>query len=131
MTRFTLYDYVAHHNPEEANQLLKKYGYAPERKIKNIAENLMQIASKFKEKALDEIAEIHPDKMLLNKSVVAQNEMAYQNACGCESCKEKNKLNADAATSTITNNPIAQTQNTKDIVLILIGAALIIYAIKA
>lgn len=128
--RFTLYDYTAYHNPEQANELLKKYGYAPERKIQAIANKLMEITSRFKEKALDDIKKIHPDKMLLAPTEQTKNTVQYANACGCASCQSNAKLNADAATAGVTQ-AAPKNDNTKDIILILIATSLIIYAIKA
>jgi uncharacterized UBP type Zn finger protein len=66
--QITLYDYVAHQNPKGANELLEQYGYAPINSIQLISQRLKEIVKIGKEKALAQIALIHPDNALIQSS---------------------------------------------------------------
>lgn len=131
--RFTLYDYVAYHNPDGSNMLIRKYGFEPQRKIKNIAETLMTIVSKHGQSALDDVCKIHPDKELLRLNKNTNGDNYNMTGCNvCESLKQNSEKynSADASTNQNTSLPVKM-DNTKDVLMILVASALIIYALKA
>lgn len=63
----SVYEYIASH-PEskgQANQLVQKYGLERARDNQDLTRKLAYVCMAHRERALKELAEIHPDKMLV------------------------------------------------------------------
>jgi len=113
--KISLYRYIAGQNPKAAHELLIKEGYKNMPKDKNtISIGLADLVNKGGEKALQKLAEIHPDKMLFDEKSPAFTK--EKNCCGADSHWE----NATGSTPT---GKFKLTPNTIN-VMIISGVAL-------
>lgn len=64
-----------------AQQLVVKYGYQRAQNNKELADKLNAMLIEHREKALAEMATIHPDREL----ILTHGNHEYKNACGCGS----------------------------------------------
>lgn len=90
--KVNVYTYTAHKNPKEAYALVKKEGY--DCKIgdyNQLAQCLASMVDKQREKGLEKLATVHPDKELFMPAAPA----TQKNCIGCEGYKS-----ADATTTT-------------------------------
>ena len=80
----SFYDYIASNNPQGVEKVVSKFGEYPQTRSKyELSLFLKDIVRKNGETALKSIAEIHPDKELI-ESVSIKTE-SFANACGCQS----------------------------------------------
>lgn len=61
----TLYDYLAYNVPNECQDLLMRYDIPTAKNEDELTENLKQFVRVYKEDALEQLSEIHPDKDLI------------------------------------------------------------------
>jgi hypothetical protein len=61
----TLYDYLAYNVPNECQDLLMRYDIPTAQNEDELTENLKQFVRVYKEDALEQLSEIHPDKDLI------------------------------------------------------------------
>ena len=79
--KITIYDYLASRVPADASFTINKYArYRRARNEKELAYQLKDFVRTFGEKALMELAQIHPDKKLLD---------IHLDNCNCQKCFEK------------------------------------------
>lgn len=78
--KMTIFDYVALSQPEKGNALLRKYRHGKVRNQKELAVALRNIAAKVGDKAMFDLAQIHPDRELL---IASRSPQEFSNACGC------------------------------------------------
>tara|TARA_R100000697_G_scaffold65782_1_gene78496 strand:+ start:4189 stop:4698 length:510 start_codon:yes stop_codon:yes gene_type:complete len=89
--KITLYDYLASRVPADAHFTINKYGrYRRARNEQELAYQLRDFVRTFGEKGLIELAQIHPDRKLLD---------IHLENCNCEKCfeKRKNKMMSEFA----------------------------------
>jgi hypothetical protein len=80
-SKITLYDYLASRVPADAHFTINKYGkYRRARNERELSYQLRDFVRTFGEKGLIELAQIHPDKKLLD---------IHLDNCNCEKCFEK------------------------------------------
>jgi hypothetical protein len=88
--KITIYDYIAERVPSDAHFLINKYGkYRKARDSRELSYQLKDFIRTFGEKGLNELAQIHPDKHLLqvncdscekNKRLLEEEKKSYFNA---------------------------------------------------
>ena len=61
----TLYDYLAYNVPNECQDLLSRYDIPNAQNEDELTENLKQFVRVYREDALEQLSEIHPDKDLI------------------------------------------------------------------
>jgi hypothetical protein len=125
--KITLFDYLASSVPSDAHFVINKFGnYRRARDKKELSQQLRNFVKEFGENGLNALAEIHPDKNLLQLN--------------CSSCKEtqNNKqtknierkyYNADASNIDIKTNELRQDQIRNANFLIFGGMTLIALAL--
>jgi len=65
MHNMTIYDNVALHSPRNAQRLLRSYRIRPAQSTSELSNKLKKLTSRHGEKALNELAKIHPDRELI------------------------------------------------------------------
>ena len=85
--KITIYEYLANNVPSDCHFLINKYdNYRKARDSKELEYQLKNFVNKFGENGLNELANIHPDKYLLNVS----NPSNFSNVDGETEVKDKN-----------------------------------------
>lgn len=79
-TKTSLYEYVAQHNMEGVNAVLNKYGVPSQTSIPNATYCLKTICANKGDVALKDVADIHPDKYLIQETI---GGTLYSNCGGC------------------------------------------------
>ena len=64
MRKISLPKYVAYNTPHKAQLLLRKYRVPRAKNYRDLKKKLRYVIVRFKENALHDIAQIHPDKEL-------------------------------------------------------------------
>lgn len=78
----TLAETIAHRNPEIANEMLVKNGFPPSRDRDELASRINTFLLQYRDKALKELASIHPDKALLFSNFSEDLQQAQDNVDG-------------------------------------------------
>lgn len=91
----TLYEYLAYNVPNECENLLQRYDVVPAQNEQELVNNLKQYVNVYGYEALENLAEIHPDKDLIAE--LANIATPYKGQ------KESEYLNATGAIDRITN----------------------------
>ncbi|MCF7866918.1 hypothetical protein K9M18_05805 [Candidatus Woesearchaeota archaeon] len=81
MDKISIQEYIAYNNRPMAQKMLVKYGLKPAKSPVEMERKLIALTRDYKEDALREFANIHPDKELILK--YANREEKKSNACGC------------------------------------------------
>lgn len=81
MEKISIQEYIAYNNRPMAQKMLLKYGLKPAKSPVEMERKLIALTRDYKEDALREFANIHPDKELILK--YADREEKKSNACGC------------------------------------------------
>ena len=81
MEKISIQEYIAYNNRPMAQKMLVKYGIKPAKSPLEMERKLIALTRDYKEDALREFANIHPDKELILK--YANREEKKSNACGC------------------------------------------------
>ena len=95
MSEVTLYEYLAFNVPEDCQDVLSRYDVPLAQSVEELTVNLKQYVRVYGQDALEELADIHPDKDLIM-------EMA-QMATPFEGKKETDYLNASGANDRLNN----------------------------
>jgi hypothetical protein len=103
--KISLQEIVALDSTREARNLVVKYGLPKARNTDDLIEKLDYITAKHREKALKDLALIHPDKDLI-LSQLSSNEVEEKQsaACGCKSGFEGDYSNCGGCTSCVSCN---------------------------
>ena len=81
--KITLYEYLASSVPSDAHFVINKYGnYRRARDKRELEYQLKNFVKQFGENGLNALAEIHPDKQLIQMN--------------CENCKTKKEIKVDS-----------------------------------
>jgi hypothetical protein len=84
----TLYEYLAYNVPSECQDILDRYDIPTAQNEDELTENLKAYVRVYRDEALEELAQIHPDKDLIDKMAMAstpyngKSESEYLNASG-------------------------------------------------
>lgn len=84
----TLYEYLAYNVPNECQNLLQRYDVVPAQNEQELVNSLKQYVNVYGYEALENLAEIHPDKDLITELAniatpyKGQKESEYLNATG-------------------------------------------------
>tara|TARA_R110000751_G_scaffold94864_1_gene185239 strand:- start:30186 stop:30689 length:504 start_codon:yes stop_codon:yes gene_type:complete len=102
--KITMYEYLANSVPADASFVINKYGrFEKPRNEKDLAKQLKSFVKMFGEKAINELASIHPDRKLLESNcgkckvskeiipIPKPNYQEFSNAEGNAELKEANK----------------------------------------
>jgi len=87
----TLYEYLAYNVPSECQDILNRYDIPSAQNEQELTENLKAYVRVYRDEALEELAEIHPDKDLISQLAKAsmpykgKSESEYLNASGAMS----------------------------------------------
>jgi hypothetical protein len=81
MEKISIQEYIAYNNRPMAQKMLVKYGLKPAKSPVEMERKLIALTRDYKEDALREFANMHPDKELILK--YANREEKKSNACGC------------------------------------------------
>ncbi len=122
--------YIADSDPAAAAAVLAKWGYATPPEVEytdQLGDCLRQLVANEGEKAVRDLANIHPDKDLILESFPTNNGIASTEG-GCKDCKEKKATTAliEQAGGGSTANWLAQNQGT---LVVVAALALITLAI--
>jgi hypothetical protein len=108
MEKISIQEYIAYNNRPMAQKMLVKYGLKPAKSPIEMERKLIALTRDYKEEALREFANMHPDKELILK--YANREEKKSKFCGCsgfdgESCSFCGCSGFDGNTSTPANTP--------------------------
>ena len=81
MEKISIQEYIAYNNRPMAQKMLVKYGLKPAKSPIEMERKLIALTRDYKEDALREFANIHPDKELILK--YADREEKKSKFCGC------------------------------------------------
>ena len=81
MEKISIQEYIAYNNRPMAQKMLVKYGLKPAKSPIEMERKLIALTRDYKEEALREFANIHPDKELILK--YADKEEKKSKFCGC------------------------------------------------
>jgi len=81
MEKISIQEYIAYNNRPMAQKMLVKYGLKPAKSPLVMERKLIALTRDYKEDALREFANIHPDKELILK--YADREEKKSKFCGC------------------------------------------------
>lgn len=81
MEKISIQEYIAYNNRPMAQKMLVKYGLKPAKSPVEMERKLIALTRDYKEEALREFANIHPDKELILK--YADREEKKSKFCGC------------------------------------------------
>ena len=87
----TLYEYLAYNVPNKCQDILDRYGVPTAQNEEELTENLKAYVRVYRDEALEELADIHPDKDLISQLAKAsmpyngKSESEYLNASGAMS----------------------------------------------
>lgn len=81
MEKISIQEYIAYNNRPMAQKMLVKYGLKPAKSPIEMERKLISLTRDYKEEALREFANIHPDKELILK--YADKEEKKSKFCGC------------------------------------------------
>ena len=81
MEKISIQEYIAYNNRPMAQKMLVKYGLKPAKSPLEMEKKLIALTRDYKEDALREFANIHPDKELILK--YADREEKKSKFCGC------------------------------------------------
>jgi hypothetical protein len=81
MEKISIQEYIAYNNRPMAQKMLVKYGLKPAKSPVEMERKLIALTRDYKEEALREFANIHPDKELILK--YADKEEKKSKFCGC------------------------------------------------
>ena len=81
MEKISIQEYIAYNNRPMAQKMLVKYGLKPAKSPIDMERKLIALTRDYKEDALREFANIHPDKELILKN--ADREEKKSKFCGC------------------------------------------------
>ena len=81
MEKISIQEYIAYNNRPMAQKMLLKYGLKPAKSPVEMEKKLIALTRDYKEDALREFANIHPDKELILK--YANKEEKKSKFCGC------------------------------------------------
>jgi hypothetical protein len=81
MEKISIQEYIAYNNRPMAQKMLVKYGLKPAKSPVEMERKLIALTRDYKEDALREFANIHPDKELILK--YADREEKKSKFCGC------------------------------------------------
>jgi hypothetical protein len=81
MEKISIQEYIAYNNRPMAQKMLVKYGLKPAKSPYEMEKKLIALTRDYKEEALREFANIHPDKELILK--YADREEKKSKFCGC------------------------------------------------
>lgn len=81
MEKISIQEYIAYNNRPMAQKMLVKYGLKPAKSPIDMERKLIALTRDYKEDALREFANIHPDKELILK--YADREEKKSKFCGC------------------------------------------------
>jgi hypothetical protein len=88
MSAITLYEYLAYNVPAECQNILDRYDVPASHNEAELTENLKNFVNVYRNEALEELAEIHPDKDLIAEMASlatpynGKKESEYLNASG-------------------------------------------------
>ena len=88
MSAITMYDYLAHSVPAQCQDLLDRYDVPASQNEEELTSNLKQFVRVYGQDALEELADIHPDKDLITEMAQlstpynGNKESEYLNATG-------------------------------------------------
>jgi hypothetical protein len=81
MEKISIQEYIAYNNRPMAQKMLVKYGLKPAKSPVEMERKLIALTRDYKEDALKEFANMHPDKELILK--YADREEKKSKFCGC------------------------------------------------
>ena len=81
MEKISIQEYIAYNNRPMAQKMLVKYGLIPAKSPVEMERKLIALTRDYKEDALKEFANMHPDKELILK--YADREEKKSKFCGC------------------------------------------------
>jgi len=81
MEKISIQEYIAYNNRPMAQKMLVKYGLKSAKSPMEMERKLISLTKDYKEEALRELANIHPDKELILKYV--DREEKKSGFCGC------------------------------------------------
>lgn len=81
MEKISIQEYIAYNNRPMAQKMLVKYGLKPAKSPVEMEKKLIALTRDYKEDALKEFANMHPDKELILK--YADREEKKSKFCGC------------------------------------------------
>lgn len=81
MEKISIQEYIACNNRPMAQKMLVKYGLKPAKSPVEMERKLIALTKDYREEALKELANIHPDKELILK--YADREEKKSKFCGC------------------------------------------------
>lgn len=88
MSAITLYDYLAYNVPTQCQDILDRYDIPSAQDEAELTENLKAYVRVYGQEALEELADIHPDKDLISEAASlstpyeGKSESEYLNASG-------------------------------------------------
>lgn len=128
MEKISIQEYIAYNNRPMAQKMLVKYGLKPAKSPMDMERKLISLTRDYKEEALRELANIHPDKELILK--YADREEKKCGFCGCsgfdgdntssfcgcsgfdgETKKENTNKSLEATPSNQTGNTLLKSEN--------------------
>lgn len=99
-SNISLYEYLAYNVPEECQMILQRNDIPPAANMEELVEGLKMYVREFKYDALDELAEIHPDRDLIeqlaemSRPYKGEKESEFLNAAGSiQLDTQNNRLN--------------------------------------
>lgn len=88
--RISIQEVIAYNNTPKAKALVIRYGYNPPRNYDELVETLFQFVRDYREEALAELANIHPDKNLILRYTQKQEDKSNSDGgCNCKNCKSR------------------------------------------
>ena len=83
MEKISIQEYIAYNNRPMAQKMLVKYGLKSAKSPMEMERKLISLTKDYKEEALRELANIHPDKELILKYADREKEEKKCGFCGC------------------------------------------------
>jgi hypothetical protein len=83
MEKISIQEYIAYNNRPMAQKMLVKYGLKSAKSPMEMERKLISLTKDYKEEALRELANIHPDKELILKYADRDTEEKKCGFCGC------------------------------------------------
>lgn len=83
--KISIQEYIAYNNRPLAQRMLVKYGMKPAKSPIELERKLVSLTRDYKEEALRELANIHPDKDLILNFADKPKLKKESNFCGCSS----------------------------------------------
>ncbi len=124
----TLYEYLAYNVPNECQNLLQRYDVVPAQNEQELVNSLKQYVNVYGYEALENLAEIHPDKDLIAELAniatpyEGKKESEYLNATG--TLDRISNIESNMMSNKNSDNPITDVISKTD-VLLGIGVALL------